>query len=77
MNLIFTHFLKFNFWNINLKEIYFSNFWKMQKNAIFIYQKINFFELYFPYTDFEYYFHFKIDFYFKFLMLLFDFHFHK
>ena len=42
MKLIFTNFSKFNFWNINLKEIQFPNFWKMQNNAIFIFQKINF-----------------------------------
>ena len=42
MKLIFTNFPKLNFRNINLKEICFSNFRKMQKNAIFIFQNINF-----------------------------------
>ena len=42
MKLTFTSFPKFNFWDINLTEICFSNFEKMQKNAIFIFQKINF-----------------------------------
>ena len=42
MKLTFTSFPKFNFRNLNLKEIRFSNFQKTQKNANFIFQKINF-----------------------------------
>ena len=42
MKLTFTSFPKFNFRNLNLKEIRFSNFQKMQKNENFIFQKINF-----------------------------------
>ena len=42
MKLTLTSFPKFNFRNLNLKEIRFSNYQKMQKNTNFIFQKISF-----------------------------------
>ena len=76
MKLIFTNFTKFSFWNMNLKVIPFSNFKKMQKNVIFIFQKNDFW---------NYTFHTRIwlllscliNFYFFFLMHPFVFHFYK